>query len=430
MRKDKVTIDHDGPLENHALVDQVSRRRSSPFQSQEASGVAGDEPLRVMCLLTDWPEGMATHLVSSLMQRMDIMRFIPQLCCLREPGAWGEQIADRFQVNGGLSSYPCDLRVLPRLVRQMRNRVDVVMTVGTGDSMFWAYLAAKLSGVPVVLSVLDLADRSTVVNRLLAAWTDVVVVTSAAQSNFLRERKHFAKEKIRVIPLGIDPQKFVFDPKAPFAVRQQLGIPLESAVCGMVAPLRPEKKHRLFLEVARRILDEIPTTHFLVVGDGPEAERLKVFSARLQLAERVHFLGDRADIAHLLSSLNVFLWSSDRAGDSVEILAALSIQIPVVAAPLDRSSAWVKNGVTGFLAPPGDVGQLADFAVELIQDGALAHRVGALGRQEIIAHHSVDRMVRAYQHLILEVYHRKQSGGPPRQQESRLNSFGICAATP
>ncbi|MCP4191875.1 MAG: glycosyltransferase [Planctomycetaceae bacterium] len=403
--------------------------RSAAFRFQQEASGPGRKSLRVMFLLPQRPEGMVESLVGSLMQEMDIMRFVPQLCCLTDPGAWAEQIAKRFQVTVGLSSSVCDVRVLPRLMQQMRNRVDVVVVVGTGDRMMWGLLAAKLSGVPVVLSVFDRSDEASVVNRLLAAWTDAVVVTSESQSFCLQEKKYSSTEKVHRIPLGIDPKQFVFDPRAPSAVRRQLGIPREAALCGIVAPLRSEKGHRLFLEVARRILDEIPTTHFLVVGDGPEASRLKAVAARQQLAEQVHFLGDRPDISHLLSSLNVFLWTSDQGPDSVEILAALSTQVPVVAALLGQTSSAVKTGVSGFLAAPGDVRQLADFTVELIQDGALAHRVGAWGRQEIIAHYSLERMVKGYEQLILSIYQRKQSGRPPKQQAGSPDFAEICGMT-
>ena len=127
------------------------------------------------------------------------------------------------------------------------------------------------------------------------------------------------------------------------------------------------------MQAARLICGEVPNAHFLIVGDGPEAAGLKAFAAEQELNGHVHFLGTRSDIPRVLSALNVFLLTSDNEANPVSILEALATQVPVVATDVGSVSATVKNGMTGFLAEPGNARQLADFSIELIQNGSLAH---------------------------------------------------------
>ena len=83
-------------------------------------------PLRVLFLLTSMPVGGAETLVSNLISRMDPGRFAPELCCLKELGPLGEQVAKRYPSTPGVLAHKYDLRVLPRLIHRMRDYVDAV----------------------------------------------------------------------------------------------------------------------------------------------------------------------------------------------------------------------------------------------------------------------------------------------------------------
>ena len=95
-------------------------------------------PLRVLFMLTNMPVGGAETLLVNLVRNMDQDRFQPEVCCLKQQGVLGEQLAHEIPVHHGLLSHKLDLRVFPRLVRLCRRRrIDAVVTVGAGDKMFW-----------------------------------------------------------------------------------------------------------------------------------------------------------------------------------------------------------------------------------------------------------------------------------------------------
>ncbi len=156
---------------------------------------------------------------------------------------------------------------------------------------------------------------------------------------------------------------------------------------------------------------------------------LQALVADQSLQDCVHFLGNRSDIPRILSALNVFLLTSENEANPVSILEALAVQVPVVATAVGSVPATVKHGVTGYLAPPGDVEQLASHVIELLRNASQARTIGAQGRQEVVAHWSLDRMVRGYEQLILEIYHRK---GPRAETvgTTAADSIEFCGATP
>jgi len=134
-----------------------------------------------------------------------------------------------------------------------------------------------------------------------------------------------------MIPNGIDTDRFVFKPEARAQWRSKTGIPAEAPVVGIVAALRPEKNHALFLESARLTLESRPDAYFVIAGDGPERPMLEKLAAEKGIDQQVKFLGSVSDIPEVLSMVDLFALSSHNEASPVSILEALSCQRPVVA---------------------------------------------------------------------------------------------------
>ena len=79
-------------------------------------------PLKTMFLTTSMPVGGAEVLLADLVRRLDRSRVSPEICCLKEPGPLGEQLAEELPVHWGLLNSKYDLRVLPRLIGLFRRR--------------------------------------------------------------------------------------------------------------------------------------------------------------------------------------------------------------------------------------------------------------------------------------------------------------------
>ncbi len=209
-----------------------------------------------------------------------------------------------------------------------------------------------------------------------------------------------------MIPNGVDVD--AFKPSAPAeGLRERLGLPPQAPVALIVAALRPEKNHELFLRAVARVTRQLPEARFLLVGDGPRRNELEELSRSLGVQDRVLFLGTRSDIPQLLSIADVLVLSSHMEANPVSILEALACGKPVVAPRVGSIPETIEDGVNGYLFPAGDEAQLAARLGHLLECPDQARRMGAVGRERVVAHWSLERMVEGYQDLIDRVYRGK-----------------------
>ena len=95
----------------------------------------------------------------------------------------------------------------------------------------------------------------------------------------------------------------------------------------------------------------------------------------------------------MLALADVFVLTSHMEANPVSILEAMAVEKPVVATRVGSVPETVLDGKTGFLATPGSAEEIASRMVELLQSPDAAAAMGRAGREEVIAHWSVERMV-------------------------------------
>lgn len=376
-----------------------------------------DEPLRVMFINTHLSVGGAETLLVNLIRRMDRDRFAPELCCLKHLGPLGEELAAEVPAFSHLLHGKKDLFVIRRLAKLMRERrIDAVVTVGTGgDKMFWGRLAAWRAGVPVVLSALHstgLPDHVERPNRMLARWTDGFIAVADSHGRYLAEAEGCPENKVFVVPNGVNTETFA--PQVPDEeLCLELGLQANQPVATIVAALRPEKNHALFLKAAAQVQASVPDARFLIVGDGPCRAELEALSASLNLQDIVQFLGVRSDVAQLLSLSTVAVLTSKMEANPVSLLEAMATATPVVATRVGSIPETVIDGTCGFLVPPDDPETLAQRIEVLFADRTLAGVLGCQAREHVVRHWSLDRMVTGYEDLITTIYRQKRGGLRP-----------------
>ncbi|QDU56445.1 glycosyltransferase [Aeoliella mucimassa] len=378
-------------------------------------------PLRTLFCVTSMPVGGAETLLVNLIRRLDRSKIAPEICCLKQPGPLGDEMAAEVPVHSGLIHHKLDVLVLNRMTRLLRERqIDAVVTVGAGDKMFWGRLAAKRAGVPVVCSALHSTgwpDGVGRLNRLLTPLTDAFIAVAAPHGRHLIEGEKFPASKVVVIPNGVDTARF-----APGAetnqLRSELGIPATSPVGIIVAALRPEKNHELYLEVAARVTKQIPEAVFLVVGDGPQRVQLKERAEQLELGDSVRFLGTRSDIPSLLNLADVNVLTSHNEANPVSILEAMSTGTPTVASNVGSVSESVVEGKTGYLAPAGDAEVLSERVLTLMNTPLLRQELGAAARQMVESRWSLEVMVEGYEQLLWRIYTEKTGIHAPSATEA------------
>ena len=376
-------------------------------------------PLRVLFLLTSMPVGGAETLLVNLIRRLDRTLIEPEICCLKQPGPLGEEMAAEVPVHADFIRSKTDFRVIGRLSQLMKERrIDAIVTVGAGDKMFWGRLAAWRAGVPVITSAIHSTgwpDGIGWLNRRLTPITDGFIACAGNHGQHLVKQEMLPQQKVFVIPNGVDMNRF--QPSSDLAAgRDALNLPQQATLMTIVAALRPEKNHSRFLRIASDVRKQVADAEFLIIGDGPERTKLETLASELEIRDCVHFLGSRADIPELLAVSDLFALTSDNEASPVSIMEAMACGLPVVASDVGSVAEMVVNNVTGYCLPKTDEQQFADCICSIFACEKTKRRMARAGRIHVEENGSLDVMVAGYEQLLTMLYQRK--AGRKRTEEN------------
>jgi sugar transferase (PEP-CTERM/EpsH1 system associated) len=294
---------------------------------------------------------------------------------------------------------------LSRLFRS--ERPDIVHSRNWGA--IEGVLAGKLARVPRVIHSEHGRDihtmhgdpwRRRVFRRFCYSLADEVFAVS-------RElREHYAKQvgispaRLNVIPNGVDVDRFRPNPSSRHSLRQQIGAASNEIVVGTVGRLDPVKDHATLLQAAGQLIAGGMPLRVVIVGDGPERERLlAAIESNPSLRNRVTLAGESANPEAWLNSFDVFVLPSLSEGMSNTILEAMATELPSVVTSVGANPDLVEDGKTGFLINPRNAGSLSDRIHKLVEDRDLRVTLGKQARRKVEAEFSLQRMLENYSRL-------------------------------
>ncbi|MCC6124338.1 MAG: glycosyltransferase [Pirellulales bacterium] len=212
-------------------------------------------------------------------------------------------------------------------------------------------------------------------------------------------RNGLPEEKFQIISNAVEL------PGPPTCTRRQildeLGLPGDSRLIGLVGRLLPHKRVKDAIWAADLLKVVRKDVHLLIFGDGPHRGRLRRFRDQVRIGGHVHFLGFRDDLDRFLPHFDL-LWSTGAyESQSNAILEAMAACVPVVASDIPGTRELVHNQ-TGLLVRVGDRAGFARGASRLLEDAALARRLGQAARDRAAGEFTVEKMVGEY----IEMYNR------------------------
>jgi len=169
-----------------------------------------------------------------------------------------------------------------------------------------------------------------------------------------------------VIPNGFDLSRFVPDQRMRHEVRAELGLTPDAPLIGMVGRYDPIKNHTGFIQAAKRIRQQVPAAHFVLVGMGVDAANpeLSAALATAGLGGAVHMLGLRQDIPRLMAALDVLALPSHGEAFPNVLGEAMACGVPCVTTDVGDAAYIV--GPSGQVVPVGEMEALADKVVQLL----------------------------------------------------------------
>ena len=373
-----------------------------------ADGRPGAAPYRVTFVASTLAVGGTETMVREYALRMDRRRFAPSVVCLRSPGRIGEElVALGVPVVSGVASSRLDVSGLGRLRAALkRQRAQAVVCLDHRNAMTLGVVASL--GVARKRFVTVHSTRLWSGRKILGGsvacsmrFVDRVIAVGRNQARYLVEEEGVRPDRIAVVPNGINAAEFEAG-KDCVELRASLGLAPDSPVVGIVAALRPEKNHELFLEAASRVARAVPGARFLVVGGGRRQQELERLASGLGIADAVRFLGERSDGRSLIRVFDVAVLCSHPVVETlpVFVMEAMAWGKPVVSTRVGDVDSLVQDGVTGILVSPGSVDELSGAIVRLLTDPEAARDMGRRGREKVVNEFSLGRSVRALEDLI------------------------------
>ncbi len=159
----------------------------------------------------------------------------------------------------------------------------------------------------------------------------------------------------------------------------------------MVARFGPQKDHPTLLRALAGLQDH--PWELDLIGEGPLMAETRALAATLGIGARVHFLGQRMDVAEIVAKSQISLLVTNWEGFPLSILEAMRAGLPVVASSVGGIGESVRDGETGYLVPRGDVEILRERIGRLLTDATLRVRLGTSGRADYEQHFTLAQSV-------------------------------------
>ncbi len=355
--------------------------------------------------------GGAEKVVSALATGLPRYGFKPHILCLHGLGRIGMELSERgVGAHFGLMRSRFDPGGFIRLSRLFRGeRNTILYALDHHDALFWGAVASRGTGVhcrvtPVHSTGLWKKKGSfTFIDRLVLPRYDRVIALSSIHADYVARQSGIERSRIAVVNNGVDTERFKPVPSQEHRdrIRESLSLAPDDYVVTIVAVLRPEKNHEMFLRAAARFRAGGGRGLFLIVGDGEEARKLHDLTRELALDSIVRFMGARDDIPLILAASDVSVLCSHPVVETfpLSVLEAMASGVPVVATAVGSIPEMIEDGSEGFIIQPGDVRALADALLLLGSDAGRRGRMGARARERAQSLFSEDRMVEEHASL-------------------------------
>ena len=359
------------------------------------------QTVRIAFCITDLDPGGAERALVQLVTRLDRARWEPAVFCLAGEGS----LAGQLRVTGvpvvclGARHWPY-LGSVARLVRELRRFQPAILQTFLFHANLAGRLAARMAGIGAVISGIRVAEKRSRIPLAIDRWTNWLVKTnvcvSQAVADFSISQARLPSKKIVVIPNGVDAAMFASARPADLSA---FGITPESRVFVSIGRLDPQKGFDDLIKAAALVIPSHPQAHFLIVGEGPERDRLSRLIDEMNMAAHVHLAGWRADVAELLAASYALVLPSLWEGMPNVVLEAMASALPVVGTRVEGMSEMVIEGQTGLLVPPRDAHALAAAVETLLANPQSARAMGSLGQKRVAAEFTWEQMAARYEEL-------------------------------
>ncbi|RME23207.1 MAG: glycosyltransferase family 1 protein, partial [Candidatus Zixiibacteriota bacterium] len=299
-----------------------------------------------------------------------------------------------------------------------RHKLDMLV-LHTNRQLLVSVLAKLLSRRPIKLIYqqhMHIGDKRDWFHRWEYGHIDAWVAPLPMFARRVERQTSLPAERIATIPFGIEIERFSpATPETKLKAREQLGLPGDGWIVGVVGRLDPKKGQDLLIEAVQRLHQSGVPAYALVVGDATRGEgdsygrslRRQVSHAGLEAY--VHFRPHMEEVATVYAALDVFALTSHSETYGMVTIEAMAAGLPVVGSNDGGTMEIIRHEQNGLLFTPLDAEELSRCLKRLHDEPAFASRLARQARQDAVEQYSHETQCRLWGELLRQL--RKSGSG-------------------
>ena len=285
--------------------------------------------------------------------------------------------------------------------RRYAKKYDVPM-VSTGHA-YPDNITSQLKILKPIKRPLDAVLRTYMASFLKHSEYATMPTEMAIEDLVPKKRKHF---QVPVEPLSNGVDLSMFGPKPPASrIYRKYHLPRNKPLVIYVGRIDPEKSISNVVSAFASVLERVPEACLVIVGDGTDRRHLQDLTQALGIEKSVYFPGRiyPPDIMEIYRAGQLFVTASETETQGIVLIEAAATGLPLVAVDAGAVREICQHRKNGILCHPGDITEMADAIVRVLQDSELRQRYGACSSKVAQKHdlnHTINRFVEIYQEAV------------------------------
>src|SRR3989442_6580101 len=299
---------------------------------------------------------------------------------------------------------------LYKIIKTSKPHVLMTYNWGSTDAIW----LGRIAGVTKIIhnehgfnidEAIALSAKRSLVRFFVYRMASKTVVVSNELLSIMQNKFYLNHRKLAFIPNGINKDYYIKNFSERERVRAVLGFKNTDFVVGFSGRLDPVKNFDLMVKVFLHCLRNDPHFKLLIIGDGPEKERIENLCKGVNIQKHVLLAGKKDEVLPYLRALDAFLLTSHTEQMPMTILEAMSVGIPVVASKVGEIPHMIDDGMDGFLVSPNMAPETWSRILISIKNDESYKNIGILARKKIMDKFQEETMVSCYKNVLESIIH-------------------------
>lgn len=222
----------------------------------------------------------------------------------------------------------------------------------------------------------------TAIEKMAAPFCEKIICISDAEKQSALDKKICGAEKLQVIFNGVDIEAFESGEHGKVK-REDLNIPEDAFVVGMVGRISPQKAPDIFVKMAKLVKDKIPNAHFIIVGNGNQEAEIRKYAEDNDFSENLHITGWVDDPMSYVELFDGACLLSRWEGFGLALPEYMMAGKPIVASRVDAIPNIIRNEENGLLVDVDDADGASEAVLRIYRENGLKDKLVAQGLKDV-----------------------------------------------